>query len=297
MAGIEETRKERSGDVEEDGGLPRVAKPHGLLHRVHSRRFFHLDRLDPSDDLAFFVERYWTVRWNLPQDEVYTSETLPHPNVKLVFDGGKTAIFGVITKPFSYTLRGAGVVFGVTFRPGAFYPFVHRPLSALTDETIGVRDVFPTYDERIECDVLAARDSVGMVHMVEAFLRPVLPERDDRITEINAIIDRVARDRSITRVREVAEYCSMSERTLQHLFHTYVGVGLKWIINRYRLMEAVERLDAAPRTDRAALAADLGYADQAHFIRDFSAHIGVSPGEYLMRFSRRTDRPDAPPPL
>ncbi len=291
MAGIEEIRNTQSDVTDEKSGSSHTAKPHGLLHQVRGRRFFQLDRFVPTDDLAFFVERYWIVRWDLPKGEVYTSETLPHPCVKLVFDRGKTAVFGVITGRFSYDLRGAGGVFGVTFRPGAFHPFIRRPVSDLTDETMKVQDVFRTYDERIERAVLATPDPASMIKTVEAFLRPVLPARDDRITMINAIIDRVVGDRTITRVREIAEHFSITERTLQHLFHTYVGVGLKWIINRYRLMEAVARLDASHRVDWAALAAELGYADQSHFIRDFSVHIGVTPGVYLTRFRRRADRP------
>jgi AraC-like DNA-binding protein len=47
---------------------------------------------------------------------------------------------------------------------------------------------------------------------------------------------------------------------------------------RYRVQEAIER--AAPDVDWAALAAELGYSDQAHLVRDFTATIGVSPTAY-----------------
>lgn len=57
-----------------------------------------------------------------------------------------------------------------------------------------------------------------------------------------------------------------------------MGVPPKWVILRYRVQEAIER--AAPEADWAALAADLGYSDQAHLVRDFTATIGVSPTAY-----------------
>ena len=72
-------------------------------------------------------------------------------------------------------------------------------------------------------------------------------------------------------------------RALQRLFAEYVGVSPKWTIRRYRLQEAAERLAAAESVDWPALALDLGYADQAHFIRDFKRMIGRAPAEYFKR--------------
>ena len=71
----------------------------------------------------------------------------------------------------------------------------------------------------------------------------------------------------------------MNQRALQRLFQHYVGVGPKWVIKRYRMHEALAQLQAgAPALAR--LAADLGYYDQAHFIKDFTALVGKPPGEY-----------------
>jgi AraC-like DNA-binding protein len=69
-------------------------------------------------------------------------------------------------------------------------------------------------------------------------------------------------------------------------------VSPKWVLQRYRLHEAAERIaegrealadgEAAGRHrwDWAATALELGYVDQAHFIRDFKALIGASPAQY-----------------
>jgi AraC-like DNA-binding protein len=52
------------------------------------------------------------------------------------------------------------------------------------------------------------------------------------------------------------------------------------VIRVYRLHEAVEAIKAGTVVDWAQLALDLGYFDQAHFIRDFKALVGQPPGEY-----------------
>ena len=67
-------------------------------------------------------------------------------------------------------------------------------------------------------------------------------------------------------------------RGLQRLFAEYVGVSPKWVILRYRIHEAVEL--ASPDVEWGRLAAELGYSDQAHLVRDFTATLGVSPTAY-----------------
>ena len=51
-------------------------------------------------------------------------------------------------------------------------------------------------------------------------------------------------------------------------------------MRRARLHEAAEHADSGEPVDWAALASDLGYADQAHLTRDFTVTIGLPPSRY-----------------
>jgi AraC-like DNA-binding protein len=68
---------------------------------------------------------------------------------------------------------------------------------------------------------------------------------------------------------------------VQRLFATYVGVGPKAVLARYRLQDAVAAIDAGEVDDLADLAASLGWFDQAHFARDFRSVVGTTPSAYL----------------
>ena len=68
--------------------------------------------------------------------------------------------------------------------------------------------------------------------------------------------------------------------TLERTFRRCVGVGPKWILRRFRVHEACERIAAGAPPCWSALAAELGYFDQAHFIRDFKSQVGRTPAEY-----------------
>jgi transcriptional regulator GlxA family with amidase domain len=62
-------------------------------------------------------------------------------------------------------------------------------------------------------------------------------------------------------------------------------VGPKWVLQRFRLQDAQLMLDEGGVTDLAALAASLGWFDQAHFTRDFPAVVRVPPRAYATRRS------------
>jgi AraC-like DNA-binding protein len=99
---------------------------------------------------------------------------------------------------------------------------------------------------------------------------------------------RIADDRSISRVDQIVREFQIGLRQLQRLSSEYVGVSPKWVIQRYRLLDAAERVNAGTAVNWVGLALDLGYADQAHFIRDFKRLVGRSPAEYAKRLERGT---------
>lgn len=251
----------------------------GILNPKAAETKFRLGLYPPSADLAFFIDSYWTVRWDLTDQPPFTQEVITYPCVNLVFEWQNTRIWGVDSGKFARTLVGKGQVFGVKFRPGAFYPFLKSPVSALTDRSIFFSEFFGFGSEPLEAEMLRLSDE-DMRVVTENFLREHLPQRDPHVELLNEMINAIRSDRSITKVDDVAARFGMNKRSLQRLFSQYVGGTPKWLIQRCRLQEAADQLATEPVTDYAEIALRLGYFDQAHFIKDFKAVIGKSPAEY-----------------
>jgi AraC-like DNA-binding protein len=253
--------------------------PRGILNVRPAEAAKGVSRYWPSADLAPFVEHYWVVRWDEPAPRL--AETVPHPSVHLVLEtNGRAEIVGVMRTRFSRVLEGKGRVLGTKFRPGAFRPFVDRPVSAFTDRRPTVRDAFGPRAHGLCERALASDDDRDGIAVVEAFLRASRPVADDAMALVGRVAARVADDRRITRVEAVVSEFGVPLRRLQRLFGEYVGVSPKWVIQRYRLVDAAARVAEGAFVDWAGLALDLGYADQAHFIRDFKRLVGRPPAEY-----------------
>lgn len=253
----------------------------GILDPAGSARSYGLNRYRPSPALAPFIEHYWVVSWDLPKGMSYPAEVLPHPNLNVAFTRERGWITGVTTGRYDYEVKGSGTVLGVMFRPGGFRPFFGRAAAELVDTTLDAAAVFPGATETTRLALLAAPERQLMIAAVEAMLGVGgLPEPDPNTELAARVVELVRTDREIVSVAELARRAAVNERTLQHLFQHYVGVGPKWVIRLYRLVEAAGRASAAEAPNWTEVAHELGYSDQAHFSNDFRRIVGRAPTDY-----------------
>src|SRR6266852_3345847 len=212
--------------------------PRGLFDLASGIKHFRLSRYHASDELSFFVEHFWIVEWELPENRTFQQQSLPHPSVHIALERGRAEVVGIVRGRFIRVLQGKGRVFGIKFCPGAFHPFVRVPVSQFTNRAVPVSKVFGRAGTRFADAVIA-----------------------DPVDDLAAV-------------------ALISKRALQRLFARYVGVSPKWVIQRYRLLEAVESIKQGETMDWAKLAVDLGYFDQAHFITCFKRFVGQTPDDY-----------------
>jgi AraC-like DNA-binding protein len=266
-----------------------LGKPRGVLRQQLEQGQYQHARRAPSPALAGLVEHYWQVSWDLRGLPAQQQETLPHPNVQFVVEAGATGIYGVHTGRFTRVLEGQGRAFGIKFKAGGFFPFYGAAVSQLMDRSLAPARVFGDDATRFEADILVAPDMDAMTRLAERLLLAHLPAEDATVARVSALVAGIATDRQLTSVEQLVEQSGLSTRALQRLFHQYVGTGPKWVINRYRIHEAVAQLQAGAPVALAELALRLGYFDQAHFIRDFRKLVGRSPAQYA-RSEGHTDR-------
>lgn len=261
-----------------------AGKARGVLRSAPAPGAFRHARLLPPVALAAVVQHFWVVRWDFGGGPAQIRETLPHPNAHLVLEAGGARVHGVHTGRFTTVLEGQGTVFGVKFRPGGFRPFLRAPMSTLRNRSVPLRELFGAESDRLGPAVLSQRDDAAMVAAAVEFLILRLPPVDGEVERVGRIVDGIAADRSLNTLDDLAAQWPIGKRALQRLFNQYVGVGPKWAINRYRMHEALERMEQGQGLEWTRLALELGYFDQAHFIRDFKALVGCPPAEYWRRY-------------
>jgi AraC-like DNA-binding protein len=233
------------------------------------------------------------VAWSVPEGVSHTTEVAPHPNVHLACEGREALVHGIPTSAFTSRLEGEGRVFGIKFRAGAFRTFLGAPVSTLRGRRVNAASVFGTRPVEALVSALAdAPDEAARVRAGDAFVRSLAPARDPDADLAAALVEIAQRDPQVATVESLARRAGLCVRAVQRLFKEHVGATPKWVIRRYRMHELIERLNAEARqVDWAAVAADLGFFDQSHLIREFRAVFGCAPAEYLRRHEPQGARP------
>lgn len=251
-----------------------------MLRPDAARERIELARHHPRESLRAFVDYLWVVRWDV--DKPYTQAVLTQPKVHLAAEDGRLRVYGVSRRVFKRVLTGQGKAIGVAFRAGGFRPFMRagERVGSLHNKVVGAADLWSVDDAAVARRTLAAPDDAAMVSEMEAFLEARQPASDPVAEQVSALVGLIEVQHWMRRVDELAAESGLSVRALQRLFREYVGAPPKWVIQRRRLLDAAELVHAGERVAWADLAGELGYSDQAHLVRDFTAAVGTSPAAY-----------------
>lgn len=242
-------------------------------------------RYPPAESFADLVDRYWVPVWSVTQAQQQT--TVQYPVCLLVVSNTYARLYGPSRGLSSVTLEGTGWAVGTMFLPAAGGLLWRQPVTELVDRYVDLTTVETIDAERAIGAIHAAMADdphrpdahTRAISEVQEAIRPLLPV-DEQGRLVNRIVAHLREHPELTRVADLARTFAMSERTLYRLVEQRIGLTPKWLIQRRRLHDAVFalKLGAQPLAD---LAAELGYADQAHFTNDFKAVTGMTPGEYL----------------
>jgi len=254
----------------------------------------------PGPPLGDFIGRFWLCSDKPPHPR---ERILPSGTIELVFNlcdneiriydpahHDRCARFSgaVVSGPYSSffvidPLQHASII-GVHFRPGGALPFLGVPASELANTHVDLADLWGPLAgqlrERLRATRPAQRFSVLEAALVSRLHHP--PERHDAVS---VALNTFEQTGAQVRVRDVARRVGLSQRRFIQVFAAEVGLTPKLYYRIRRFQQAQRLVRKAPAPDWATVAAECGYFDQSHLIRDFCAFSGLSPVAYLSQRS------------
>lgn len=193
----------------------------------------------------------------------------PHDRPVVNEPTGETHAVGIVT-----TAIGAGPVFGV------------RP-AHLRGRIVDLAPAWPVA-EALRTRLLALDDADAKLDAVDAAVGEHLAAERPGLDRCEAAVALLEADPTRP-IADVAAEVGVSHAHLDREFSAVVGMSPRALARLLRMRRLLAGLDVAGDVGWAALAADLGWYDQAHLIRDFKRHTGVTPTEYLA--AQRTFQP------
>ena len=262
------------------------------------------DEQPPVAGLAPFVDRIWTLEGHASMLGGALQPVLPDGRPEIVMHLGdgfhrvnvldheerQHDLLFAGQLESQLVLRPGGVikVLGIRFHPFGAAALLRVPQDELAGLTIDLRELSRPLTETLRRIQDSAPSLASAADAAQRALLPfVTPDRRD--PRVRHAVREITRRRGMVSIDRVADAVGLTRRHLERQFNAQVGITPKRLARITRFQHAVQLLDAAESTPRGAeTAATCGYADQAHFIRDFRDLAGCAPSEHLMRQAELT---------
>lgn len=164
---------------------------------------------------------------------------------------------------------------GVRLQPWAARTVFDVPAEDLRDGTVSLENLWGADATRLLEQVATAPCMEVRQKLLEAALLARLhAARHPAPSAVPVAVRLLEASAGARPIRALAREVGVGERRLERAFHRHVGLSPKALARVFRLQGAVRALGEA---SHAALAAEGGYADQSHLIREFRALAGLTP--------------------
>jgi AraC-like DNA-binding protein len=246
----------------------------------------------PAPVLRPFVRTLWSLEGD--DSPPAPDRIFPDGCMELVFhlgtpfsawdDDGREAVqpaallVGQLTRALRVRPSARAAVVGVRFHPGGAFPFLRIPQHELFGRLPALAELSPTLARAAE-RMHDARGLDAAVGVIAAHLAALAVSFDRPDRRLAACVSAIAASGGAATVDALAGGCGLGARQLERLFREAVGLAPKTLARLARFQAALRACEGGASLSAAGLAA--GYADQAHFAREFRRVAGVTPSAFV----------------
>lgn len=167
---------------------------------------------------------------------------------------------------------------GVALRPGGAWRLLGVAADELADRHVPLDALVGSAADGWAERLWNIQDPLARLRWLEATLARRV--RRPLHSAVEWAAEQIVRFPDSARVGVLADETGLSARRFQALFRREIGVAPKAFARIRRFQSTLGRVRNGRATDFAVLATEMGYADQAHLIREFKAHSGFTPAQY-----------------
>ncbi len=253
---------------------------------------FHVH--EPEPPLHRWVESIWYAKGTVPYKREKIAPTgstvflfiLGDPIIETADNGEGETIrsdFGILVGPHDRPVinepTGETHAVGVVLTPVGVRPTLGMVPSNLRGRVLHLNEAWPEA-AGIRQLLLGEGDPSAMVSTLERQLTSTVGAAESGVSRIESALQLIEAD-PVLPIADVAASVDVSHSHLVREFTYFVGITPRAMARLLRLRRLLEGLDVRDATDWADLSVSLGWYDQAHLIRDFKRHTGVTPTEYV----------------
>lgn len=179
---------------------------------------------------------------------------------------------GAMTVERQFAFAAGARAFGVRFRTGMAGAFLGAAPGELTDRIVPLEELWGARARALQ---ERAENAGSVEEAVDAVFEALRPAGE--AGNVQRAIAAMAAMRGMANLEWLARQANLSERQFRRRCEEESGMTPKLLARVLRFREASRLAAEQERVDWAAVAAEAGYFDQAHLIRDFREFTGRTP--------------------
>jgi len=250
------------------------------------------DKYEPNDILKPYI-RYFVISEN---DREQTYKVLPDTSLVIglqyrgklaqVVNGTEDALslMGVTGLQDSYRLFKNSANIGtvlIYFKETGAAAFFSQPVNELFSQSLSLDHFFSrSLLEQISEQLAEAETDLKRIQITELFLISQLKDVTDDIL-VSAAVSFIRQSKGIIRIKDLAAKLNISQSPLEKRFRRIVGASPKKFASIVRLQSLIQNFPAD--MSMTQIGYEIGYYDQAHFIKDFKTFTGETPEKFFIK--------------
>ncbi len=257
-----------------------AARPRGVLRQyVREHHGYRQRAVEPAQHLGM-PSPYLTVIFTLHEP----LEIARHVDPRQSPGTYSAMVGGLHSSPALIVHDGAQSGIQLQLSPLAARPLAGLPAGELASVDVAAEEILGPLATQVSERIRAADDWSGRFAVLDELLGAALDVERTVPDEVARAWALLLRSGGTVPVRDVARDVGWSERHLSAQFTREIGLRPKLaarVIRFHRARRVLQRNVGAGRPNITGAAAECGYFDQAHLIRDWQQFTGLSPTEWI----------------
>ena len=168
----------------------------------------------------------------------------------------------------------------VSFHPHVLFPIFRFNAGAITDDCLDLGLLPPARGIDLKEQLWNTVSAEKQISVLFDYMEQIIIRNRSTVDAGMAYAtSQLLQHNSAPPLKELQRVLNLSERTFQRKFEQHIGVSPKLFSKISQFQAALSQLRSGRFNKLSDIAYDNGFADQSHFIRNFSKFTGLSPLE------------------
>lgn len=259
-----------------------------------------------TDELTFYkpckqLQPYVRYYWVLKSRNRFTTLTFPIGCPQIIFHKKSPLFIPELNKfqsPFTISgqvnfpahvcsAKDTEMVVTV-FHPHTIKTFINVSPSSFYNLEISGYDIENKSLNELASQIFDCDDTTRCIQTIEHWLCSTLRDKSvSHLNRIDPVIKNILAAPS-TSVTELADIACLGRKQFERIFNHYIGMNPKEYTRIVRFQKSLWLLQNR-QNDHIDIAYTNGYADQAHYIRDFKTFSGYTPQKLISKYRPYSD--------